>query len=182
MKVQLGDGPAYEVEPEILDLLALQYGNLMLEKYNKLDTTVQFAGKLLGKKVVGEIAKVFGISPKLPRGSDPIIYLIRAYTVILRQSLDMATLTILTDETTRTVVDQRLEYDQARLPIFAETMAVYLERLKAYARTDIPRLADAASETDQGGTGPELVAGGDEEVGEDDGGENHYLVPLHALS
>lgn len=181
MKVQLGEGPAYEVESEILDLLALQYGNLMLEKYNQLDTTVQFAGKILGKRIVSELAKVFGISSKLPRGSDPIIYLIRAYTVILRQSLDMATLTIQTDETTHTIVDQRLEYDPERLTLFSQTMSVYLERLKAYARTDIPRLAEATA-ADQGGTGPELVVGGDEEVGEDDGGENHYLVPVPVVS
>lgn len=189
MKVRLGEGKEYIVEPEILDLLALQYGNLLLEKYEKLDTTIQFGGKLLGKRMVGELAKTFNISPKLPRGSDPIVYLIRAWTVLMRQSLEMAVVQLVTDEAAGTIVDNHLTYEG--MEHFQQEMAGYLERLKTYASAaNIPRLAEGSGEmardggdtSDTGRGRPELATGGDEAQREDDGGKNHRLDALPAFS
>lgn len=182
MKIQIGDGRVYEVAPEVLDYLTLQYGVQLLKKYEALDGTLQFGMKLVSKKMVTELLKTFGVSGKLPRGTDPSEYLIRAYIILMRESLAMANLRLVTDEALGTIEDQRMNYDD--LEAFTPKMAGYLEELKhvvPHAGLEAP--ADSSTgipaASDQRGAGAELAAGGEASEWEDDGGETpgRQLVP-----
>lgn len=175
MKIQIGEGKLYEVEPEVLDLLALQYGTKLLEQYSKMDATISFAMKVVTKQVVKELLKAFGVTPKLPRGADPSIFLLRAYIVLMRESLNMITLSLVSDEEINTIEAGHVTYSD--LDAFTGKMAGYLEGLKEYGPGGGNVLVLPG--TDQGGTRPELAPGGEEAVGEDDGGEDNFadLVP-----
>jgi len=186
VKIQINDGQLYEIEPELLDYLALTYGNRMLEFVDGLDNTLQLGMKLLTKAVTKKMLESFHVPSKLPRGSDPTVYMIRAYVLLMRESLDMAVLHCLADET-GSIGAATVSYEG--MDQFEERMAMMLERLKTYAGAGIPetagsepQLVSAAGETDSSGTGPVLVARREETQWQDDGGENAYLVALPTVS
>lgn len=171
MKIRIGDGKEYTVDPIVLDFLTLKYGQRLLEQYRKMDNTLQFGMKIVTKQVTKELLKAFDVTSKLPRGTDPTEFLIRAYILLMRESLDMANLTLLADERADLIYDSEMDYEG--LEEFPGRMHTLLEGLKAYAPTVPPALPEpGTAETNPDRTRPELAAGGQEEVGQDDGWED----------
>lgn len=178
MKITIGSGETYEVDPEVLDYMALQYGNKVLEKYDALDITAQTGIKMLAKQfVLKPFLKAFGLSSKLPRGTDPNRYLIRAYVVMLRESLNMGHLRLAVDNA-GLIVNADLTYDH--LEEFAPKMSVYLEELKGYAGNDGAGIRQL--ESDQNRARPELAVGGQEAQWQDDGRETDSGQFIPAVS
>jgi hypothetical protein len=171
VKIQLGEGKEYTVDPIVLDYLTLKYGQRMLEQYRKMDSTLQFGMKIVTKQVTKELLKAFGVSSKLPRGTDPSEFLIRAYIILMRESLDMANVRLLTDERANLVYDSEMDYEG--LDEFPGRMNQLLEGLKAYAPTALSALPEpGTAEGHSDRARPELALGGEEEEREDDGWED----------
>lgn len=174
MKVRFG-GEEWEVESDVLDYAALKYGKQLLEMYDKLDSTVAFAGKIITKQVVNQLLDTFGVEKKLPRGTDPTEFLIRAYTLLMRESLKLMVLDFLVDEEAGSIVDMRVAHENPEQLVVE--MKPILEALKAHVgRSD----ETGKLESDQDRTRPKLVAGGQEAVRQDDGGESTgtQLLPV----
>lgn len=184
MKISFGDSKEYEVEGEILDLLSLSYGNKLLEQIDNLDSTLQFGMKLVTKAVSKKLLESFGVNSKLPRGSDPTVFLVKAYIVLMRESLQKTHLKLTLDEQAQTVVDGKLTYDD--MADFVAKMGVYLERLKGYGADSLAALGESddsgSAALSSGSAGTELAADGDAAVGQDDGWQNHRTEALRALS
>lgn len=180
MNIQLGDGKEYHVEDEVVDYLVLKYGSRLLEQYEKLDSTIQFGMKIVTKQVVKEFLKAFGVDAKLPRGTDPSVYLIRAYIILMNESMKRANLKLVADESNNTIYEQQLTFSD--IDAFPTKMAGYLENLKHYASASETVAAAGSTELPAPNlhrTGAELAAGGQETFRQDDGGEEYpgQLVP-----
>lgn len=183
MKIQIGDGREYEVEAEVVDYLVLKYGLNLLTQYEKLDSTIQFALKVVSKQIVKEFLKAFGVNTKLPRGTDPSVFLIRAYIILANESMKRANLRLVADESSAQIYDQDLTFDD--METFPKLMAGYLENLKNYA-SSTKAVADSGRDKlpapDLHRTGTELAAGGQEAERQDDGGQAPGSVFVPAIS
>lgn len=179
MKVTIGNGRTHEVDPEVLDYVTLHYGNMALEKYDKLDMAAQTGLKFLVKQfILKNFLKAFGLDAKLPRGTDPNVYLLRAYIILMRESLKHGNLHLVTDGE-GVIIDANMAYDG--MEDLTPTMAGYLEDLKGYAgRGNEGR--ELAASADQDRTRPKLVASREEAEWEDDGGEADRFTTLPVLS
>lgn len=179
MKITIGNGEEHEVDPEVLDYLTLHYGNLLIEKYNTMDMAAQTGIKFLVKTwILKPFLKTFGLDAKLPRGTDPNLYMIRAYIVLMRESLNRGNLKLITDGA-GVIVDSTMTYSGME-DDFSPLMAGYLEELKHAGRGNEERLL--AAKPDQGRTGPELAISGQEAQWEDNGGETYRLQSLSPIS
>lgn len=179
MKIHLSEnGPVLDVEPDVLDYLTLHYGNQLLKTTDELDSTLQFGLKLVTKAVSKKLLESFGKKTKLPRGTDPTVYLVKAYIVLMRESL--AHMHIHLEMDGLTVVEGRVTYEG--MDGFVERMGEYLEGLKSYVGSDSAGEPGEIEPPDTGSAGPELAASGPETFGQDDRRENHRSLALPNIS
>ena len=176
MKVRL-DQQEYVVEDDILDYVALKYGQQLLDMDDKLDSTVAFAAKIITKQVVSQLLETFGVDKKLPRGTDPTEFLIRAYTLLMRESLKLMLLDFVVDEETLTIVDMRAHHEDT--DALVTEMKPILEKLKEHAGGSNE---SGKLESDQDRTRPKLVAGREEAQWQDNGREAPGTATLPVVS